>query len=132
MAAFERVLSGIPEMDHALDNIRLGDNVVMGLGTGAVDRIQGSYPRLVNLDRPRMTTAVTCREKHQFSQRRIDVIDTVKRVLEGKELSWIEGKLPFYLKRVLMEHDRDAETDFRNRGAGSGNPFCILRRSCQK
>ena len=24
MAAFERVLSGIPEMDKALDNIRLG------------------------------------------------------------------------------------------------------------
>ena len=28
MAAFERILSGIPEMDYALDNIRLGDNVV--------------------------------------------------------------------------------------------------------
>ena len=28
MAAFDRVMSGIPEMDEALDNIRLGDNVV--------------------------------------------------------------------------------------------------------
>lgn len=28
MAAFDRVKSGIPEMDTALDNIRLGDNVV--------------------------------------------------------------------------------------------------------
>ncbi|MBQ9519791.1 MAG: phosphoenolpyruvate synthase, partial [Firmicutes bacterium] len=28
MGAFERVLSGIPDMDNALDNIRLGDNVV--------------------------------------------------------------------------------------------------------
>lgn len=28
MAAFEKVLSGIPEMDTALDYIRLGDNVV--------------------------------------------------------------------------------------------------------
>ena len=28
MAAFERILSGIPEMDAAFDNIRLGDNVV--------------------------------------------------------------------------------------------------------
>ena len=28
MAAFERVLSGISDMDKALDNIRLGDNVV--------------------------------------------------------------------------------------------------------
>ena len=28
MAAFERILSGIPELDKAIDNIRLGDNVV--------------------------------------------------------------------------------------------------------
>ena len=28
MAAFDRICSGIPEMDKALDNIRLGDNVV--------------------------------------------------------------------------------------------------------
>ena len=28
MAAFERILSGIPQMDRALDSIRLGDNVV--------------------------------------------------------------------------------------------------------
>ena len=28
MGAFGRILSGIPDMDRALDNIRLGDNVV--------------------------------------------------------------------------------------------------------
>ena len=28
MAAFDRVLSGIPQMDENFDNIRLGDNVV--------------------------------------------------------------------------------------------------------
>ena len=28
MSAFDRILSGISEMDTALDNIRLGDNVV--------------------------------------------------------------------------------------------------------
>ena len=28
MAAFDRIESGIPEMDRALDHIRLGDNVV--------------------------------------------------------------------------------------------------------
>ena len=33
MAAFERILSGIPEMDEALDNIRLGDNVVWRVST---------------------------------------------------------------------------------------------------
>lgn len=100
------------EIDPNAGMLRL----VMGLGTGAVDRVQGSYPRLVNLDRPGMTTAVTSREKHQFSQRKIDVIDSMKGLVEGKDLSWMEGKLPIYLKRVLLEHDREAETDFRNRG----------------
>ena len=28
MASFDRVKSGIQEMDQALDNIRMGDNVV--------------------------------------------------------------------------------------------------------
>lgn len=28
MAAFDRIKSGIPELDETLDNIRLGDNVV--------------------------------------------------------------------------------------------------------
>ena len=36
--------------------------LVMGLGTCAVDRTEGSYPRLVNLDRPEATTATTIAE----------------------------------------------------------------------
>lgn len=90
--------------------------LVMGLGTWAVDCAQGFYPRLVNLDRPQMTTAVTSKEKHQFFQRRIDVIDTEKGLVEGKDLSWLERELSPHLKRVLLEHDWDAETDFQNRG----------------
>ena len=35
MAAFDRVKSGIPEMDECFDNIRLGDNVVW-----RVDRLE--------------------------------------------------------------------------------------------
>ncbi len=90
--------------------------LVMGLGTGAVDRVQGSYPRLVNLDQPEKTVAVTSREKHQFSQRRVDVIDLSAGCVEGRELSQIEGCLPAYLKKIMLEHDYDAEAMFRDRG----------------
>ena len=31
MAAFDRILSGLPGLDKALDNIRLGKQTVMGI-----------------------------------------------------------------------------------------------------
>lgn len=90
--------------------------LVMGLGTGAVDRTQGSYPRLISLDQPELTAAVTSTQKHQFSQRKIDVIDMVSRKVESKDLYQIQGKLPRYLKNIVLEHDFDAEYMFRERG----------------
>ena len=90
--------------------------LVMGLGTGAVDRVQGSYPRLVSLDKPQLTAATTSSEKHQFSQQKVDFINLDKACVDSQELSWMENKLPQYLKRVLLEHDFDAEALFRNRG----------------
>ncbi len=37
MAAFDRVKSGIPGLDQALDNIRLGDNVVLRFSNAVCD-----------------------------------------------------------------------------------------------
>lgn len=90
--------------------------LVMGLGTGAVDRTQGSYPRLVSLDKPQMNAAVTSTEKHQFSQRKIDLIDSSSRKVESKDLFEIQEKLPLFLKRLFLEHDYDAERIFQDRG----------------
>ncbi|SEW18448.1 hypothetical protein SAMN05216413_1450 [Ruminococcaceae bacterium KH2T8] len=41
MAAFDRILSGIPELDYALDNIRLGDNVVWRVTLRMITRSSG-------------------------------------------------------------------------------------------
>lgn len=101
--------------------------LVMGLGTGAVDRTQGSYPRLVSLDHPTATAASTSAEKHQFSQRKVDVIQLEKNEVEHRDLSTIEGKIPYFLKQFLLEHDFDAESMFRNRGQNRE----VLFVSCQ-
>lgn len=90
--------------------------LVMGLGTCAVDRKEGSYPRLVNLDKPEATTATTVAEKHQFSQRRMEVVNIEKRGLEQITLEQIESKLPRFLGNVLLEHDFDAERRLRELG----------------
>ncbi len=90
--------------------------LVMGLGTSAVDRTEGSYPRLVSLDRPEAVSFASSAEKHKFSQRGISVINKESRRVEQDFPDMISDVLPDYLKRLLMEHDYDTERMLRNRG----------------
>ena len=91
--------------------------LVMGLGTAAVDRMQGSYPRLVSVDAPTRQIVATSAERHQFSQRKVDLIDTQKHCFASVDLGAIEPCLPFYLKRQLLSHDYEAERYFRDMGS---------------
>jgi hypothetical protein len=90
--------------------------LVMGLGTSAVDRTMGSYPRLVSLDMPEATSSVTVAEKHQFSQRAVEAMDVGEHALKRLELKNIEGKLPRYLINTLLEHDYEVEDSLKERG----------------
>lgn len=91
--------------------------LVMGLGTSAVDRTEGSYPRLVSLDRPEASSSTTIAEKHQYSQRKLEVVNKEDKKLDRIELPDIEGKLPGSLRKMLLEHDTDAERRLRDRGS---------------
>ncbi len=104
-----KFLSGI---DPKAGMLRL----VMGLGTSAVDRTMGSYPRLVSLDMPEATSSVTVAEKHQFSQRAVEAMDVGEHALKRLELKNIEGKLPRYLINTLLEHDYEVEDSLKERG----------------
>ena len=90
--------------------------LVMGLGTSAVDRTEGSYPRLVNLDKPKATTSRTCTEKHRYSQRKLELMNRTSRKLEQVDPDTVKPFLPDYLRRLLFEHDYDAERMYRERG----------------
>ena len=90
--------------------------LVMGLGTSAVDRTMGSYPRLVSLDMPEATSCVTVAERHQFSQRAVEVVDVTEHELKRLELRDIEKKLPMYLINTLLEHDYEVEGSLKERG----------------
>lgn len=101
--------------------------LVMGLGTSAVDRTEGSYPRLVSLDMPKATTCTTIAEKHQFSQRKLEVVDTKNHCLKQLRLEEIEKSLPNYLSRALLEHDWEVES--RLREMGQNRSVCFI--SCK-
>ncbi|MBR4691941.1 MAG: phosphoenolpyruvate synthase [Oscillospiraceae bacterium] len=101
--------------------------LVMGLGTSAVDRTEGSYPRLVSLDRPKVTSARDSAERRQFSQQRLEVINRSAGKLEQISPDGIRPLLPQYLRQLLMEHDFVTERAFRERGRNRTFEFI----SCQ-
>ena len=111
------------DLDPSAGMLRL----VMGLGTSAVDRTEGSYPRLVSLDKPKATTSRNCSEKHQYSQRKLELMNRATRRLEQMNPDDVKPYLPGYMKRLLFEHDHDAERMFRERGQSRDVEFV----SCQ-
>ena len=100
------------DIDSSAGMLRL----VMGLGTSAVDRTEGSYPRLVSLDKPEATSFTTAAEKHQYSQRKAEVVDLKAGRLRRVPLEELEPYLPAYLKNQVLEHDTEAEASLRERG----------------
>ena len=111
------------ELDPKAGMLRL----VMGLGTSAVDRTEGSYPRLVSLDKPKATTARNCTEKHQYSQRKLELMNRTSRKLEQLDPDIVKPLLPYFMKRLLFEHDYDTERMFKERGQSRSIEFV----SCQ-
>ena len=90
--------------------------LVMGLGTSAVDRTEGSYPRLAAMDHPEASPYTTAAEKHQYSQKKVEAMDVSSHCLSRIGLDQIQPHLPLYLKNILLEHDDEAEGRFRERG----------------
>ncbi len=115
-------------IDQAAGMLRL----VMGLGTSAVDRTEGSYPRLVSLDKPTATTARNSIEKHQYSQRKLELMNRATRKLERVTLDDVKKYMPFFLKMLLLEHDTDTERMFRDRGEDRDIEFISCRGIVRK
>jgi hypothetical protein len=104
--------SPLPDMDNSKGMLRL----VMGLGTKAVDRTKKDYPRIINLDKPEVTIVKDIKEKHRYSQHYLDVIDLKNISLHDIPVDEGLNIIPRYAKRILVEHDREAERMFRDRG----------------
>ncbi len=52
--------------------------LVLGLGTRAVDRVEGDHPRIVPLDHPTLVPHAGLGEARRFSQRSVDVLDIAR------------------------------------------------------
>ncbi|MCI2049782.1 MAG: PEP/pyruvate-binding domain-containing protein [Lachnospiraceae bacterium] len=90
--------------------------LVMGLGTAAVDRKSGSYPRLVSLEAPEEGRSCASSEKHRYSQQMIDVVNTENGGVDSITPARLSGLLPEWMEKQLFSHDREAEDLYRERG----------------
>ncbi len=90
--------------------------IVAGLGTLAVDRTENDYPRLVNLDRPAVSMYKNGADRHRFSQRNMDVLDTRNNALVTIPGDEIIAQLPLWFKRAVMERDYEAEEALKRMG----------------
>jgi len=89
------------DIDPAAGMLRL----VVGLGTRAVDRVEGDYPAVVALDQPLLVPWPDPENRRRFTQHDVDVLDTganVPRTVPMGELQLEEPTLPLTL---LAERD---------------------------
>ena len=82
--------------------------LVMGLGTRAVDRMAGDYPRLVNLSHPQLRPEVMPKAIRYYSQHFVDALDLEQNTLTTVPVESVLGS-DYYPLRWLVSVD-DGET----------------------
>ncbi|MCQ2507771.1 MAG: PEP/pyruvate-binding domain-containing protein [Dorea sp.] len=90
--------------------------LVSGLGTRAVDRTPGDYPRLVSVDNPLSTTYCTAADRHKFSQHRMDLLDLEQGKLTSRPIEELYNVLLPWQRKQVFSRDFETERMFRERG----------------
>ncbi|HPZ42871.1 MAG TPA: PEP/pyruvate-binding domain-containing protein [Bacillota bacterium] len=91
--------------------------LVFGLGTRAVNRVDGDYPRIVCLDNPLRTPPVAYGDRQKFSQHKVDLLSLQDNTLENKNL---EDVLACDLKtdsKLFVEPDYERINKMRESGS---------------
>ena len=110
---------GYSTSPYRMDSVRPESGMlrlVMGLGTAAVDRRTGSYPRMVSLDDPKHIINTSVSDRQQYSQRIVDAVSLESGEVEGFDPMKLSLKLPAYLNRLLLAHNYETEARFRDMG----------------
>ena len=109
------------QMDPQAGMLRL----VYGLGTRAVDRVEGDYPRIVALDAPLKLPHKGFEDTRRFSQRDVDLVNICENSMETRSLYELtEEDLGLGLARFAI-HDHEAMQRLQERGRGK-RPVWLL------
>jgi hypothetical protein len=79
--------------------------LVVGLGTRAVDRVEGDYPRVVSLDRPLLVPHADQEDRRRFTQRDVDVLDIAQNSWVTVPVNRLEAREPTLPMALFAERD---------------------------
>ncbi len=89
------------DIDPAAGMLRL----VVGLGTRAVDRVEGDYSRIVALDQPLLVPQSEPENRRRFTQHDVDVLDTARNTLRTVPLSELHAEEPTLPLGLFADRD---------------------------
>lgn len=90
--------------------------VVFGLGTRAVNRVEGDYPRMIALDDPLRRPYAEKEDIRKFSQHEVDIIDTKKNEFNTVPFENIISEKSYSDADRIAVEDYDAASMMRERG----------------
>jgi hypothetical protein len=107
-------------MDPKAGMLRL----VFGLGTRAVNRVEGDYPRIIALDNPLLRPFGGMEDIKRFSQHEVDLLDLAANELETVALSKLLADEPGLRLDLIGQRDREGEQ--RLKELGQAGPAWVL------
>jgi hypothetical protein len=89
--------------------------IVMGLGTRAVDRTDGDYPRIAALDKPALK-AMPGKFVSDFAQHKVDVLDLSINAHTTMPIEEVAERMSSWFKAIMIEHDSAREEELKQYG----------------
>ncbi len=98
---------------------------VVGLGTRAVNRVEGDYPRIIALDNPLLKPYAGIQDARKFSQRQFDALNTARNEQETIGVAeYFKGNRRVNLS-FIGQRDTETEQMMRERGAGDAESWLV-------
>ncbi|MDR3304515.1 MAG: PEP/pyruvate-binding domain-containing protein [Clostridiales Family XIII bacterium] len=89
--------------------------IVMGLGTRAVDRTDGDYPRIAALDRP-SNRAIQGEYPSDFAQKKVDVLDLTVNSHSTLPIEEVSDRMAEWFRDIMIERDHRREQEMKKIG----------------
>ncbi len=109
------------KMDSSAGMLRL----VMGLGTRAVDRVEGDYPRIVALDDPSSKPVSEMKDLRKYSQHKLDILNIDENAPQTLLLEDILAKSSNLRMDMIGVRDTEAERRLSQMGRQPGKYYVI-------